>query len=104
MPPIINILLYSFLPGLCGGVVSFVFALSKNHYKNNKYVIKLLTEILGASLTASFVTLSISNPIFQATLSFLIGVGWSRLIQLIRNKVTKIVEAILGVTFDGGKE
>ena len=101
---ILNTISFSTLPGLGGGLVLFLFAYSKNQYKNNKFVQKLLIELIGASITATFVTLAISHPIYQATLAFCVGIGWARLIHLIRNKITKIIEAILGVTFNGGNK
>lgn len=100
---VINIFSHSFLPGLAGGVVLFVYGFSKNQYKNGRLFEKLIIELVGSSITATFITLSIVNPIWQSIIAFCIGIGWARLIQLIRNKITKIVEAILGITIDGGK-
>ncbi len=101
---IINSIVYSTLPGLGGGIVIFIYAYSKNQYKNNRYFEKLIIELLGSSITATFITAAIGHPIYQATLAFCVGLGWARLIQLIRNKVTKIIEAILGVTIDGSSK
>ena len=100
---IIQTFFYSFLPGMGGGLVSFIYGFSKNQYKNGKLLEKLLIELIGSSITATFITLSINNPVWQSMIAFCVGIGWVRLIQLIRNKITKIVEAILGITINGGK-
>ncbi len=93
---IINIITYSSLPGLGGGLALFLYAYSKNHYKNNKYKIKLVVELIGASITATFITMLITNPIYQSTAAFRIGLGWAKVIQIIRSKVTKLIELVIG--------
>jgi hypothetical protein len=91
-----NIILYSSFPGLVGGLALFLYAYSKNHYKNNKYKIKFIVELIGASITATFITMLISNPMYQSTAAFCIGLGWAKVIQIIRSKVTKLIELIIG--------
>lgn len=93
---ITNILLYSFLPGLGGGLVLFLYAFSKNHYKNNKYVMKFIFELIGAAITATFITHFILTPVYQVTIAFCVGLGWAKVIQVIRSKITKLIELILG--------
>ena len=93
---LVNIIFYSSLPGLGGGLVLFLYAYSKNHYKNNKYKIKLIIELICASVTATFITMLIVNPIYQSTTAFCVGLGWAKVIQIIRSKVTKLIELVLG--------
>jgi hypothetical protein len=92
---IIPILVFSTAPGACGGVGLFLFSLRVGHYKNNRYVRKLVIELLGAMLVASFV-----GPLFPAKAvvfaSFAIGLSWATVIQVARNKITKVVKAAIG--------
>jgi len=83
------------MPGACGGICTFLYSLKQKHYKNNRYVRKLIIEILGATLVASFI-----GPFFPYKVvvfaSFALGVSWVAIIQIIRNKITKIVEGVIG--------
>lgn len=87
--------MFSTAPGACGGVVLFSFSLRVGHYKNNRYVRKLIIELLGAMLVASFV-----GPLFPEKAvvfaSFAIGLSWATVIQIARNKITKVVKAAIG--------
>jgi hypothetical protein len=90
-----QILVSSTGPGGCGGIAAFLYALRQGHYKNNKYPVKLTIEILGAMIVASFI-----GPWFPdhttVFASFAVGLAWAGIIQVIRIKVTKVVEAMLG--------
>ena len=97
------VMFYSTLPGAAGGIVCFLLALKKDHYRNNKYLVKFTIEVAGAMLTASFVTALITSQIYKLLPAFLIGVAWSNIIQMIRYKITKIVEAALGEIYERGK-
>lgn len=89
------ILVFSTAPGACGGIGLFLFSLRMGHYKNNKYMRKLSIELLGAMIVASFV-----GPLFpeKAVIyaSFAIGLCWATVIQIVRNKITKMVTAVIG--------
>lgn len=91
----IPILWQSSIPGACGGLGTFLYSLRQKHYKNNRYVRKLIIEILGATLVASFI-----GPLFPSKVivfaSFAIGLAWVAIIQITRNKITKIVEVLIG--------
>lgn len=104
--PLKFFLLYSTLPGAAGGLVSFLAAYRRGHYRNNKNLEKFCIEILGAMTTASFVSalfLSTSTH-YRVFIAFALGIAWSRVVQLIRNKITKIVETALGEKSEGGKD
>lgn len=92
---IVPTLVFSAAPGACGGVGLFLFSLRVGHYKNNRYVRKLIIELLGAMLVASFV-----GPLFPEKAvvfaSFAIGLSWATVIQVARNKITKVVKAAIG--------
>lgn len=96
------ILLYGSLPGMAGGVICVLIDWNTNHYKIGKLVPKACVEILGASLTATFLSFlfvgDMDNEHLMA-ISFLIGVRWLGIIEIVRDKVTKIVEAIIGEKF-----
>ena len=83
------------LPGGAGGLTSFLYALKRGHYKNNKYPRKFFIEILGAMLTATFLTKLISSNQYQYVVAYIIGICWSGIIQVLRTKITKIIEAVL---------
>ena len=46
--------------------------------------------------TASFLTILISSRSYKVAAAFLIGLGWSGIIQVARLKITKLVEAAFG--------
>lgn len=85
------------LGGCAGGFVSFLYALRHGHYRNNKLIKKFSVEVVGATFTALFLVSAVVDQIATiAAASFVLGVVWVKVIQLLRQKVTKIVEAILG--------
>lgn len=88
-------LVFSTAPGACGGVGLFLFSLRAGHYKNNRYVSKLIIELVGAMLVASFV-----GPLFPEKVvvfaSFATGLSWATVIQVARSKITKTVKAAIG--------
>ncbi len=95
MIKILPIILYCSVPGICGGIGTFLFSLKKGHYKNNRKAAKFTIEILGAGLTSLFV-----GPLFPEKVrifaSFAIGLSWAGLIQVVRLKITKLVRAAIG--------
>src|SRR5438128_7841948 len=96
---IIPILLFSTGPGGCGGIAAFLYSLRKGHYQNNKYKVKLLIEISGAMIVASFV-----GPLFPhktiVFMSFAVGLAWTAIIHVASSKINKIVKAAIGEDFD----
>lgn len=109
MPPesaevVTPFLFFSVIPGGAGGVAMFVLGLKKGHYKNNKYIAKLIIEIVGATLTASFITMFIDNSTYRVGTAFVIGVAWASILQIVRTKITKIVEVALGEKLSGGQD
>ena len=96
---ILPIVINCSLPGIAGGIVLFLWALKNNHYHNNKFIRKFSIELLGAMLTATFITMLFKQGTHQVPIAFIIGIGWSGIIQMLRTKVTKIIEAALGEKF-----
>lgn len=88
-------LIFSTGPGACGGVALFLFSLRMGHYKNDRYLRKLIVELLGAVLVASFL-----GPLFPGRTaifaSFALGLSWATIIQVARNKITRVVKAAIG--------
>src|SRR5438876_602881 len=80
------VLLYSALAGAGGGCTTFVYGLRMGHYRENRYKLKLSTEVVGGSTVALFVSLaftSFSVP-FRTFLAFAIGLTWVTVIQQLR--------------------
>lgn len=100
LPQILTVLLYSTLPGALGGFVAFLFGVLKDEYKNNRYLIKFSIEMLGAMITASFISILFESNTYRAVISFVLGVGWVGIIQVLRIKITKVVEATFGEKID----
>lgn len=86
----INILLTCSIPGLFGGLGSFLYALKNDHYRNNMLKIKFTVEIFGGTLMASFIGFLLPQKIVIAG-SFVIGLVWAVIIQVLRDKVTRFV-------------
>lgn len=92
---ILPILISSTLPGVFGGIALFLFSLRNGHYKNNRYPAKLLLELLGAGVVASFVgQLFPEKAIIFA--SFGVGLCWATIVQITRTKITKAVKLLIG--------
>jgi len=91
-----DMIYYSTIPGCAGGIAFFLLKLQKGRFKNNKYIAKFFIEVLGAMTTASFVPMLINKNGYQSVAAFFIGVAWSNIIQIIRIKITKIIEAAFG--------
>lgn len=101
IPPLIRLCT---LPGGAGGIVWFLLAYKRGHYRNNKYTAKFSVETIGAMITATFIGILFIQARYQVQIaaSFAIGIGWSGIIQIVRTKITKIVEAALGEKISGG--
>jgi hypothetical protein len=83
-------------PGAAGGLASFLNGLRLQHYKNNKYLAKFGIEVLGGTVTASSLAYVFHEYALASVFAFLIGFAWSQVLQRLRTKITKIVEAALG--------
>lgn len=90
------VLLYTTLPGGAGGLASFLLGLKRGHYRNDKYAAKFSIEIFGAMVTASFLVLLLPAEDYRIPIAFVIGIAWASILQSLRTKITKIVEAALG--------
>ena len=84
------------LPGAFGGLVIYLYGHKKGHYRNNKYMVKLMIEVLGASITASFLVSFVDQLQQKSAIAFIIGMFWSSIIQRTRAKITAIVNAAIG--------
>lgn len=90
------VLFLSSIPGGFGGLASFLYGLKRGHFKNNKYIAKAVLEIVGGLVVASFV---VFGP--KILVGFIIGLCWSTVIQVIRGRITVIVEAFLSKSTKG---
>ena len=95
--PEAGFLIFMLLPGAAGGLASFLNGLRLQHYKNNKYVAKFGIEVLGGAVTASSLVYAFRDNSLVWVFAFLIGTAWSQVLQKLRVKITKLVEAALGV-------
>lgn len=95
IPPI---LLYLALAGAAGGLCSFLHALRGGRIRNGKYLRKAILEIVGGTLVGFFVSLPFSawHDEYRIFLAFASGVAWAILLEYIREKITKVIEAALG--------
>jgi len=96
-----KVVLHCTIPGLFAGIVLFLYSYTKKHYKNNKYLAKLITELLGAGITATFIAQFLKDPGLRIIVAFCIGLTWTRTIQLMRTKITRIVEVLLENSYGG---
>ena len=87
----LELFLHLGLPGFFGGAASFLFALKKGHYKNNKYAAKIAIEMIGAVVTAVFLLQTFSREGYTVALSFAVGFAWSDLLQALRSRITSFV-------------
>lgn len=90
------LLLYSALPAAAGGLTAYLLALKVGKYRNNRLVRKFSIEVVGALVTGCLLTLWLASPTYRAMLAFGLGTAWARVIEIIRDRITKVVEAALG--------
>jgi hypothetical protein len=83
-------LLLSSLPGAIGGLALFIYGLKNGRIKNDQHFAKAVLEILGGFLVASFVAFE-PRPL----VGFGVGLSWSGVIHLVRQKLTGVVLAVL---------
>ena len=97
MPDQLSVMVYCCsLPGAAGGLCIFLISLKRGHYKNNRYLAKLSVELLGALVTATALASMWQTSGYQQAAAFAIGITWTSIVQILRQKITKIVEAALG--------
>ena len=87
------------ISGGSGGLISFLYAVKKGRIRNNHHFRKGLLEIVGGSIVASFMLgLFTEENSSRAVIAiaFLTGACWAQIIEVIRIKITKFVEAALG--------
>jgi hypothetical protein len=98
LEPLRPVLYYATIPGGFGGAASALYAIQRGKYANNKYVQKIMIEIFGAMIVASFVSYYLWRD--QPFLAFASGLTWSAIIQVVRRWITRMVEAALGEKAD----
>lgn len=98
------LIVFSIMPGCIGGLTLFLWGVKHGHYKNNKYFAKFLIEILGAMITASVVSSLFPLHNYKPFVAFSIGIAWSKIIQTLRNRITKLVIALIGDIEVGGNK
>jgi hypothetical protein len=91
-----------FTLGAAGGLVAFLVAVKNNHYRNDQYIRKLSIEIIGGAITGACLVPVFSQTPLTYVFAFLIGTAWAYIIQKVRSKFTRIIEAALGDTSSGG--
>lgn len=99
----VDIIRNATLPGAAGGLVAFLLAYLREHYRNNKHFAKAMSEIVGGMIVASFLAPQLFSTRI-VLMSFLIGVSWSMVIQAARTRITQFVEVALGDPPSGRKE
>jgi hypothetical protein len=82
--------LLSSLPGAAGGLALFLYSLKNGRLKNNKHLSKATIEVLGGLLVASFVAFE-PRPL----IGFGVGLTWSGVVHVVRQKITVTVRAVL---------
>ena len=98
-PPSLSYLLF-WLAGAAGfgGLTKFLYAVGRGHIRNNKHLRKALLEVAGGTFVGFFVSLLFSSweAEWRLFTAFGIGVAWAEILQIVRRKITGIVETALG--------
>src|SRR5579871_4094254 len=81
-------------PGFLGGIAIYTYSVKKGLYKNNRFAIKLATELVGATVVASALGPCLPKAT-QIVASFGLGLAWVSVIQVVRSRITRMVEAVL---------
>jgi hypothetical protein len=81
-----------------GGLVKFLYALGRGYIRNNKHLRKALLEVVGGAVVGSLVSLIFTTigPELRLFVSFAVGLAWAEISQVVRRRITAIVEAALG--------
>ena len=90
-PEIQKIILFRSVPGIGGGIVSITYGLKMGYYKNDRILNKALIEVIGATITPTFVSSMFDYETYLFFVSFAIGFSWSKIMQVIRQKITKLL-------------
>lgn len=97
---VVKIFFLCTIPGAFGGVLAFIWANYKGHYKNNKYVVKFFLEAFGGLLVASFIGQMViynfdGSESASLFFSFTLGVFWATVVQALRGFITRHVEGLI---------
>ena len=103
---IITLALYAAVPGGAGGVATFLAALQRSKNDSDRNAQRFLVEVLGATVTATFVTGLIPLDVLGLKISaaFAIGTAWAAVLEVLKSRITRIVEAALGVALEDNKQ
>lgn len=85
------------LPGIAGGIASFLYATKKGLNKGKRLLNKFAIEVGGAYLVATYCTETVflllnEGPGTTYIVPFALGLSWSTIIKAIRRKVDEEVE------------
>ena len=94
---IFRILYTAAIAGAAGGILCVLYGIKTGHFKEKQFR-KAIVEILGGAITASLLVFVFRTLDDSARIPICgcIGLGWSRIIQAIRTRVTNVVLAALG--------
>lgn len=102
-----QLLLYAALPGAVGGFLLFLQGVKYARIKNDRHLRKACLETVGGMLVAIPVAYAfVDETGASATavlLAFAAGLGWSLIIQILRRRITRIIEAAVGVLGERGQ-
>jgi len=90
------------LAGAAGALAWYVLALQRGWIKNDHYIRKGSLEIIGGSITATYVQIPFFLPTY--TVAFVVGAGWSLIIQRSRAGITKTILESLDKLRKSGKK
>lgn len=98
-PELVALLKCSVLPGALGGFIWFWVGLNLGRIKKGKRISKFILETVGGAVVGGSVGYPLA-PLFTSSLPvfvfcFAVGVGWSSIIQLLRQEITRIIRVRL---------
>lgn len=93
-----DILLFCTIPGTLGGAVGFFLGLRQGAVRNSNYIRKAVLEINGTMIATTLFPIAIGGHFHELAMllpSFAIGLSWSKMVQMLREKITKtVIESI----------
>ena len=97
-----GLLRYLSVPGALGGVVAFLYAVGQKEITRH-HIRKFAIGVIPAAITAAILAPLIPPPRCQEFYAFAVGLTWAGIVEVVRRRITAVVEALLGDLSGKGK-
>lgn len=93
---ILSLFLWLALPGGLGGLGFLLYGIKSGHYTEEGRGKKFLLDMIGAILLPVIILGFLSLGKIQFLPAFLLGAGWVKGLQIMRNRITENIRTLVG--------